>query len=151
MVATVEANGGRIHGVYYCPHDHHEGCGCRKPEPGLLRHAAEQFGITFSHSYLVGDALTDMAAGQAVGCECILVQTGRGRQQLMSRRARQAGRFRVLPDLAASVDWMLLQEERARTRDVIVPTRLPSARPVPISPLSSHGWRNPSIPADGIP
>src|SRR5687768_14500516 len=57
MVATVEASGGRIHGVYYCPHEPQEGCGCRKPEPGLLWRAADQFNITFEQSYLVGDAL----------------------------------------------------------------------------------------------
>ena len=36
MIAAVEASGGKIHGVYYCPHEHNEGCACRKPEPGLL-------------------------------------------------------------------------------------------------------------------
>jgi D-glycero-D-manno-heptose 1,7-bisphosphate phosphatase len=134
MVAAVEANGGRIHGVYYCPHERDEGCRCRKPEPGLLWRAAEQFNITFEQSYLVGDALTDIAAGQAVGCECILVQTGRGRQQLISGGSRQLGRFHVLPDLAASVTWMLRHEERARSVEMPWHARIPFAHPVPVLP-----------------
>jgi D-glycero-D-manno-heptose 1,7-bisphosphate phosphatase len=134
MVTEVAASGGKIHGVYYCPHDHHEGCGCRKPEPGLLRHAAEQFDITFEQSYLVGDALTDIAAGQAVGCECILVQTGRGPQQLMNGWTRPMGRFHILPDLATSVDWILFQEKYARLYEMPWPARLLSARSVSVSP-----------------
>ncbi len=139
MVNVVEASGGKIHGVYYCPHDHHEACGCRKPEPGLLRYAAEQFDIAFEQSYLVGDALTDIAAGQAVGCECILVQTGRGSQQLMGGWTRQVGRFHILPDLAASVDWMLRKEDRVRIYDVPWHPRLPLPHPIAVSPSTSHG------------
>jgi D-glycero-D-manno-heptose 1,7-bisphosphate phosphatase len=134
MVTEVEASGGKIHSVYYCPHEPHEGCGCRKPQPGLLLQAAEQFNITFEHSYLVGDALTDIAAGQAVGCECILVETGRGHQQLINGRTPQMGRFRILPDLAASVDWMLLPEARTRAYEVAWHMRLRSTHPVPVSP-----------------
>lgn len=139
MVNEVEASGGKIHGVYYCPHEHREACSCRKPEPGMLLRAAQQFDITFEQSYLVGDALTDIAAGQAVGCECILVQTGRGRQQLMSGWTHPVGRFHILPDLAASVDWILRQEERVRTYEVPRHMRLPFVRPIAVSPSSSHG------------
>jgi len=83
MVAEVEAFGGRIDRVLYCPHRPEEHCKCRKPEPGMLLHAATEMGIDLARSYMVGDALTDMQAGLAVGAETILVLSGRGFRQLL--------------------------------------------------------------------
>lgn len=82
MVAEITAWGGRIDRVFYCPHRPGEGCGCRKPQPGMLRQAAHELGLELDQSYMVGDAATDLAAGQAVGCKTFMVLTGRGRQQL---------------------------------------------------------------------
>lgn len=79
MIAEIERAGGKIARVYYCPHDNHEKCSCRKPEPGMLKRAEEEFGIDLSQSFLVGDAETDVQAGLAVGARSILVITGRGR------------------------------------------------------------------------
>lgn len=84
MVAEVEATGGRIDRVVYCPHHLEERCACRKPEPGMLLQVADEMGIDLSQSYLVGDAATDLVAGQRVGCKNILVLTGRGVQQLLA-------------------------------------------------------------------
>jgi D-glycero-D-manno-heptose 1,7-bisphosphate phosphatase len=81
MIATVEQAGGRIDKVYYCPHDNHEVCECRKPKPGMLKQAAEEFGIDLTRSFMVGDAWTDIEAGLSVGARSILVMTGRGRGQ----------------------------------------------------------------------
>ncbi len=81
MTATIEQAGGRIDKAYYCPHDNHEACECRKPKPGMLKQAALEFGIDLTRSFLVGDAWTDIEAGLAVGASSILVMTGRGRNQ----------------------------------------------------------------------
>src|SRR5690348_1195966 len=40
LAAHIEAAGGRLEGVYVCPHHPDAGCDCRKPEPGLLLRAA---------------------------------------------------------------------------------------------------------------
>jgi len=82
MVAEIHAFGGRIDKVIYCPHRPQDGCPCRKPEPGMLQQVAAELGVNLVQSYLVGDAATDLIAGQRVGCQTFLVLTGRGHQQL---------------------------------------------------------------------
>lgn len=76
--------GAYIDGLYYCPHHPHKGydgevpelkieCECRKPKPGMLLKAAEDFNIDLSKSYMVGDSENDIKAGMAAGCKSILV------------------------------------------------------------------------------
>lgn len=76
--------GAYIDGIYYCPHHPHKGykgervelkieCDCRKPKPGMLLKAAEDFNIDFSHSFMVGDSENDIKAGIAAGCKSILL------------------------------------------------------------------------------
>ena len=69
----VEECGGRIDAFYYCPHLEDEGCDCRKPKPGLLLRAAEEMSVNLSETYMVGDFVTDILAGQAAGCKTILI------------------------------------------------------------------------------
>ncbi|TBL89222.1 D-glycero-beta-D-manno-heptose 1,7-bisphosphate 7-phosphatase [Hafnia alvei] len=74
-----------LDGVYYCPH-HPEGtveefrqtCDCRKPQPGMLLSAKEELNIDMSASYIVGDKIEDLLAGEAasVGTK-VLVRTGK--------------------------------------------------------------------------
>jgi D-glycero-D-manno-heptose 1,7-bisphosphate phosphatase len=79
MLKEITKAGGVITRIYHCPHDTHEDCNCRKPKPGMLLRAANDFGIDLRHSFLVGDAWTDISAGLEVGAHSILVLTGRGR------------------------------------------------------------------------
>ena len=70
--AEALARGIKIDGVYHCPH-HPEGlvpglnieCGCRKPQPGMIKRAAAELGVDLSASYLVGDKISDIQAGMA--------------------------------------------------------------------------------------
>ncbi len=94
MVAEVEASGGRIDRVVYCPHRPEDQCACRKPEPGMLVQVAGEMGIDLSQSYLVGDAASDLLAGQRVGCQLFLVLTGRGWGQLVPA-LRSVHRFTI--------------------------------------------------------
>ena len=69
--------------AYFCPH-HPEAalpqyrviCDCRKPRPGSLLRAAREHGLDLPASFMVGDRMTDVAAGAAAGCRTVLVQTG---------------------------------------------------------------------------
>lgn len=73
----------RVDGIYYCPH-HPEGiipdlaipCACRKPRPGLLLQAAAELNIDLASSWLVGDILDDVEAGNRAGCRTVLVDLG---------------------------------------------------------------------------
>lgn len=70
--------------IYFCPHHPDRGyqgerieykipCDCRKPNPGLLLKAAEEFHIDLSESWMVGDSESDVMAGKAAGCKTALI------------------------------------------------------------------------------
>lgn len=80
LLEQVRRAGGRIDAIYTCTHGRDAGCACRKPKPGLLQQAARDLGITLERSIFVGDALTDVEAARAAGCQPLLVMTGRGRE-----------------------------------------------------------------------
>jgi D-glycero-D-manno-heptose 1,7-bisphosphate phosphatase len=72
-----------LDGFYYCPH-HPEGyvngyafdCDCRKPMPGLLLKAAGEMRINLKASWMIGDILNDVEAGNRAGCKTILIDNG---------------------------------------------------------------------------
>ena len=59
---------------YFCPHRPDENCDCRKPKSGLLVRAIEDFSINTSNSWMIGDCLTDIQAGEKVGCKTFLLK-----------------------------------------------------------------------------
>ena len=76
--------GAYIDAIYYCPHHPHKGydgevaklkvqCTCRKPKPGMLFDAAEDFNIELGDSWMIGDSESDIAAGRAAGCKTALI------------------------------------------------------------------------------
>ena len=71
------AVGGRIDAVFFCPHAPEEGCGCRKPLPGLFRQIGERLGVDLAGVPAVGDSVRDLQAGVAAGCTPHLVLTGK--------------------------------------------------------------------------
>jgi D-glycero-D-manno-heptose 1,7-bisphosphate phosphatase len=58
-----------------CPHAPGEGCGCRKPAPGLVRRAADALGVDPERCALVGDIGADIGAARAAGARAVLVPT----------------------------------------------------------------------------
>ena len=59
--------------IYICPHSQNEGCLCRKPNPGMLFQARDEFNIDLSRSFMVGDRQSDMQASKAAGCTSIFI------------------------------------------------------------------------------
>jgi D-glycero-D-manno-heptose 1,7-bisphosphate phosphatase len=92
---------------YLCPHAPSERCPCRKPRPGLIEHAARRLNLDLTRSHLVGDALSDLTAGESVGVRSYLVLTGRGRAQASLPQAVGLSADRIHPDLLAAVDAIL--------------------------------------------
>ena len=83
ITLLLEAGGVRLGGFYYCPHfkegtvkEYAVDCSCRKPKPGMLIEAAAHFGIDLSQSWMIGDILHDVEAGNAAGCRSILIDNG---------------------------------------------------------------------------
>jgi len=85
MDRSLAERGVDLDGVYYCPHhpekgigDYKQACLCRKPNTGMLDSAAKDLDIDFSQSFLVGDKLSDIQAGQKSHLKAnYLVSTGK--------------------------------------------------------------------------
>lgn len=82
LCRQVENCGGRVDGIFYCPHLPDEGCGCRKPATGLLQAIESEFGESARDAFFIGDSLKDLQAAQAFGCKPVLVTTGNGTSTL---------------------------------------------------------------------
>jgi D-glycero-D-manno-heptose 1,7-bisphosphate phosphatase len=62
--------------IKVCYHTDADGCACRKPKPGMLLDAADQWQIDLASSVMVGDRWRDVDAGKAAGCRTILIESG---------------------------------------------------------------------------
>lgn len=87
MESLLGLDGCYIDGLYYCPHHPHKGyegeipelkfdCDCRKPKPGMLLKAAEDFNISLEDSWMVGYGENDIRAGKNAGCKTCLIGEG---------------------------------------------------------------------------
>jgi D-glycero-D-manno-heptose 1,7-bisphosphate phosphatase len=129
MIAEVEAYGGRVDRVLYCPHTPQERCDCRKPEPGMLLRAADEMDIDLSHSYMVGDAAADLMAAERAGCRPFLVMTGRGLQQLFPSLS-SVNQFTLSRNLLAATSHIVRAElDFTEEREVWIPARAASSQP----------------------
>jgi D-glycero-D-manno-heptose 1,7-bisphosphate phosphatase len=68
--------GAHLDAIYYCPHDV-DSCDCRKPKTGLFERSLRDFPeICFKDSFVIGDSLSDIQAGNRLGCYSILIASG---------------------------------------------------------------------------
>ncbi|UVK76678.1 MAG: D-glycero-beta-D-manno-heptose-1,7-bisphosphate 7-phosphatase [Sodalis sp. Fle] len=74
-----------LDGIYFCPHHKQavvtalrQECDCRKPKPSMLLDAQRHLHIDMASSYMMGDKVDDMLAGQAAGVGIrVLVRSGK--------------------------------------------------------------------------
>jgi histidinol-phosphate phosphatase family protein len=99
--ARLEALLGPLGPVELCPHGPDDGCGCRKPAPGLVLRAAARLGVDPARVAVVGDIGADVEAARAAGARGVLVPTARTRAEEVAA-ARE-----VAPDLSKAVDLLL--------------------------------------------
>lgn len=101
METLLGTEGAYLDAVYYCPHHPHKGyagevpelkidCGCRKPKPGMLLKAAEDFNIDLSRSWMIGDSENDVRAGKMAGCKKILLGSGEFGQDYTAQNLLEA-------------------------------------------------------------
>jgi D-glycero-D-manno-heptose 1,7-bisphosphate phosphatase len=100
------AAGGRVDAFYICPHAPDDGCDCRKPAPGMMLQAQEDWGFDPAETWLVGDATRDILAGQAAGCRTALVRTGKGETS-----ATELPDTPLYDDLPHFVRWLLAEDD----------------------------------------
>lgn len=93
-----------LSGFYYCPH-HADGtvegynidCDCRKPQPGMLLQAANEYDIDLSASWMIGDILNDVEAGNRAGCRTVLINNGNETEWL-------EGNYRIPSIISGSIN-----------------------------------------------
>ena len=84
METLLGQEGASLDAIYFCPHHPDKGfvgevpelkidCDCRKPKPGMLLKAAEDFNIDLSLSWMIGDGNHDIGAGKNAGCHTALI------------------------------------------------------------------------------
>ncbi len=89
METDLGLQGAKIDALYYCPHHPDKGfpeerpeykidCTCRKPKPGMLLKAADDYNIELTRSFIIGDSHRDILAGKNAGCVTVGVMTGYG-------------------------------------------------------------------------
>lgn len=100
MRAAIEAAGGQLAAIAYCPHRPEEGCACRKPAAGLLLRLMAECGFAPGDALMIGDAARDLEAARAAGVAALAVG---------DQATELAESFGVpgFADLAAATDWLL--------------------------------------------
>lgn len=98
MQQLVQAAGGKISHIYYCPHLPTAECNCRKPKAGMLLQFAQDYNANLSDCYFIGDSLRDLQAGFAANAKPILVKTGNGAATLTNNPDLDIPIFETLYD-----------------------------------------------------
>ena len=99
--------------IYICPHQHNEGCDCRKPSSAMLKKAANENNLDLKCCVVIGDRWTDLMAAAEVGCKKILVKTGSGKatynkyinNEFFGRWGKVVPDF-VAEDLNEAIKWI---------------------------------------------
>ncbi|MCP4106363.1 MAG: D-glycero-beta-D-manno-heptose 1,7-bisphosphate 7-phosphatase [Desulfobacteraceae bacterium] len=108
MTETLKSHGAEIKDIFFCPHTPEHGCGCRKPEPGMIKKAQEKYRIDLADSCMVGDSAKDIECGQRAGCGyTVLVKTGNGITAQKILEEKNIFPDYVAGDLYDAVQWIL--------------------------------------------
>ncbi len=108
LTNAVEAAGGMITAIVYCPHGPGDQCACRKPKPGLLQQLAQKMETTLTGCWSVGDSLRDLQAAYIEGLQPALVRTGKGTKTEKELPQSELAATPVFNDLADFVDQLLV-------------------------------------------
>jgi len=115
MHAEVEQDGGRIDGVYVCPHGWGENCDCRKPAPGMLFQAQRDWTLDLSQTWYLGDDDRDAEAAARAGCRFARIG---GELPLLTAAARLLTGEAPAADLAQLASALPARQKEPSWRDV---------------------------------
>jgi histidinol-phosphate phosphatase family protein len=107
LAELLEADGGTIDAIYFCPHIPDAECACRKPNIDMIQQASEHFTLNLSQCYFVGDKCSDLEAAHNAGVSGVLVLTSEYSD--MALKARDQGRFpiaHVAKSFVEAVNWI---------------------------------------------
>jgi D-glycero-D-manno-heptose 1,7-bisphosphate phosphatase len=117
IVKVIRDRGGQVDAFYMCPHEPAAGCSCRKPKPGLLLQAANDLSLDLQRSWMIGDAWSDLLAGQSAGVrQSILLRTGRGAEQALQSRPENITSYLIFDNLLQAIA-VIFATDHARPLD----------------------------------
>jgi D-glycero-D-manno-heptose 1,7-bisphosphate phosphatase len=112
----LRVEGVELDAIYYCPH-HPEGqgvyrraCPNRKPGTGMHRQAQRDLGLDLARCVVIGDKVSDLLPGIALGCRTAMLRTGHGQAQIDAGETEGLPIDHIADDLLAAVEWILSQE-----------------------------------------
>jgi heptosyltransferase-2 len=113
LTRLLENAGATLDAIYFCPHHPDDGCGCRKPNRGMIDQAVREWSVDIGRSYVIGDHVRDIELAKRVGTRSVLVTTG----VVSSHEAERLKESEAAPDwvassLAEAVDWLMADVER---------------------------------------
>jgi D-glycero-D-manno-heptose 1,7-bisphosphate phosphatase len=104
MQRSLKNERAQLDAIYYCAHHPSAGeppyrfdCDCRKPKPGLILRAAEEFDIDLGRSWMIGDRYSDIELARNAGVRSAFVLSGYGRGEWEHQRPE----WKHTPDLVA--------------------------------------------------
>ena len=108
LLALLEAGGGTLDAIYFCPHHPDDGCLCRKPGTAMAERAAADLGLDLSTSYVVGDQSRDIELGSRIGARRVLVTTGPTSLEALAVLEREGRKpDHVATGLADAAAWIV--------------------------------------------
>lgn len=119
MHRLVQQAGGKIDGIWFCPHTSADNCGCRKPKPGMITDIIERFNAEAADTWLVGDSLRDLQAIDAVGGKPALVLTGKGKRTLESEGDNLPANTQVFDNLLAFSQYITQEQAGRENKEVV--------------------------------
>ena len=109
LLTELERAGCRIDGLFMCPHVPEDRCACRKPQPGLILQAVQALSLDVSRSWMIGDAWSDLLAGQTAGVrQNVLVRTGLGQEQSLLPKPPGLDSAHIYDTLAQALEALIL-------------------------------------------
>jgi D-glycero-D-manno-heptose 1,7-bisphosphate phosphatase len=121
LISALKPASARLDAIYYCLHhpesvmkDLRKRCSCRKPGIGMLTRAARDLGLSLSQSYMVGDGLSDIEAGNRAGCRTVFI--GRWKcEHCQFIRPKTLRPDLIAKDLVAAVQLIKADLHRSRS------------------------------------
>ena len=108
MAIKLDAFDVKLDGIYYCPHHPDDDCDCRKPNTGLFENAIEEHDIDVNQSYMIGDKILDVCAGQKIGVKTVLILEAHARDEIISTKNEwECHSDYVADNFIDAVEWIL--------------------------------------------
>jgi len=103
MLGQLKEVGGKIDAIFFCPHEPDDNCEYRKPKPGLLLQAADQFNIKPQEILMIGDSMRDILAAKNCGAKAIFIKTDHKMDSLLAAQKEEVPIYNSLAEAVNAI------------------------------------------------